>query len=161
MGGGGWWYREGLLGQWVGGPTAESPRALSRDNYNYSGLINPFRTHTPGYMSALPVKTKAWVNVILSWEILSYCSGTNFKKSIVGPKICKIHEYLLIGRIELRPVLRIHGILVWIRIRNRGSIWPSRCEQKTIFCKQFFYLLLFDGTFTSFFKDKGSKRVTK
>ncbi len=69
-----------------------------------------------------------------------------------------------------RPVLRIHDILLWIRIRGSmpltngsgsgcgyGSCyfchWPSRFQQKT----KFFYLLLFEGTFTSFFRDKKSK----
>jgi hypothetical protein len=41
-----------------------------------------------------------------------------------------------------KPVFRIHDILVWIRIRIRGSM-P---------------LLLFEGTF---FKDKSPKEVTK
>jgi hypothetical protein len=53
------------------------------------------------------------------------------------------------------PVLRIHDILGWIRIRIRGSMpltngsgfgsgscyfrhWPSRCQQKTYFLTQFF-----------------------
>ncbi len=35
--------------------------------------------------------------------------------------------------------------------------WPSRCQQKQIFSP----LWLFEATFTSFFKDKNSKRVTK
>jgi hypothetical protein len=34
-------------------------------------------------------------------------------------------------------------------------------KQKRIFKNNFFCLLLFEGTFTSFFKDKKSKRVTK
>jgi hypothetical protein len=69
----------------------------------------------------------------------------------------------------------IHDILMWIRIRgsmpltidpNPGSgscyfrHWPSRCLQKLIF-KQFFFLLLFEDTFTSFFKDKKYKRSNK
>ncbi len=78
-------------------------------------------------------------------------------------------------------VLRIHDILVWIRIRIwiRGSMpltngsgsgfgsascfcyWPSRRQQKTNLKKKFFCLLLFEGTFTSFFKDKKSKRSHK
>ncbi len=64
------------------------------------------------------------------------------------------------------PVLRIHDILVWIRIRIwiRGSMpltsgsgycyfrhGPSRWQQKHY---KFFCLLLFVGTFASFFKDK-------
>ncbi len=60
----------------------------------------------------------------------------------------------------LKAVLRIHDILVWIRIRIwiRGSmpltngsgcgscyfrLWPSRCQQKTNFLKKFFCSLLF------------------
>ncbi len=75
---------------------------------------------------------------------------------------------------QRKAMLRIHDILGWIRIR--GSIpltnvsgsgscyfrhWPSRCQQKTNFLHNFFCLLLFEGTFTSFFEDKKSKRVTK
>ncbi len=67
-----------------------------------------------------------------------------------------------------QAVLRIRDILV--RIRICGSVpltnvslsgfccffhWPSRHQQKTIFSRLFF-LLLFEGTFTSFFKDKMS-----
>jgi hypothetical protein len=75
-------------------------------------------------------------------------------------------------------VSRIHDILGWIRIRILGSMpltngfgsgswscyirhWHSRCQQKTNFLTQFFCLLFFEVTFTSFFKDKKSKRVTK
>ncbi len=74
------------------------------------------------------------------------------------------------------PVLRIHDILGWIRIRIRGCMpltngsgsgsfylrhWPSRWQQKTNFFTQFFLLMSFEATFTSFFKDKSSKKVTK
>ncbi len=38
---------------------------------------------------------------------------------------------------------------------------PSRCQQKNNFWTHFFCLLFFEATFTSFFKDKKSKRVTK
>ncbi len=65
-------------------------------------------------------------------------------------KKCKLKSY---------AVLRIHDILV--RIRIRGSIpltngsyfrqWPSRRQQ----------LLIFEGTFTSFFIDKKSQRSYK
>jgi hypothetical protein len=34
-------------------------------------------------------------------------------------------------------------------------------NKKRIFLKQFFFLLLFEGTFTSFFKDKKAKRSHK
>ncbi len=69
-------------------------------------------------------------------------------------------------------MLRIHDILV--RVRIRGSIpmtngygscyfhqWPSRSQQKIIFFSTFSCLLLFEGTFTSFFKDKKSQRSHK
>ncbi len=80
------------------------------------------------------------------------------------------------GNSYLQTVLRIHDILVWIRIRGSmpltngsgcgsGSFyfhhWPSRCQQKTYFKKKFFCMLLFEGTFTSFFKGKKSKRCHK
>ncbi len=71
------------------------------------------------------------------------------------------------------PVLRIHDILVWIwiRIRIRGSMtltngsgsgsccfrhWPLRCQQKVL--KKCVCLILFEGTFRSFFKDTNSRR---
>jgi hypothetical protein len=69
----------------------------------------------------------------------------------------------------ITAVLRIHDILVWIRIRIwiRGSMpltngsrscyfrhLPSRRQQKTNFLTIFFCLLLFVGTFISFSKIK-------
>jgi hypothetical protein len=39
--------------------------------------------------------------------------------------------------------------------------WPSRYQQKTNFFQKFFCIVLFEGTFTSFFKDKKSKEVKK
>jgi hypothetical protein len=38
---------------------------------------------------------------------------------------------------------------------------PSRSQQKQIFVKKFFCILLFEGKFPSFFKDKKSKRSHK
>ncbi len=73
-------------------------------------------------------------------------------------------------------VLRIHDMLVWIWIRGflpltnesgfgSGSCyfryWPLRRQQKTKFLNKIFCLLLFEGTFTSFFKEKKSKRSRK
>jgi hypothetical protein len=74
-------------------------------------------------------------------------------------------------------VFRIHDILVWIRIRIRGSMpltngsgsgycyfrhYPSRFQQKTIFLNSFSaYYFLKVPTFTSYFKDKKSKRSHK
>ncbi len=72
---------------------------------------------------------------------------------------------------KLLPEFRIHDILVWIWIRgfmpltNGSGCYfrhlPSRCQQKTNFLTQFFCLLLFEGIFKLFYKDKKSKRVTK
>ncbi len=86
--------------------------------------------------------------------------------------MCLLHLYL-----GSPTVLRIHDILVWIWIRIRGSMpltdgsgcgslsfhhWPSRCQQKKLFIlKKFFCILLFEGTLTSFFKHKKSKRSNK
>jgi hypothetical protein len=55
-----------------------------------------------------------------------------------------------------QPVLQIHEILCaepWLIDQ-----WPSRCKKK-IFSQRFFCLLLFEGPFTSFFKEKKSKEV--
>ncbi len=70
------------------------------------------------------------------------------------------------------PVFRIHDILALIRIcgsmplTNRSGSgyfrhWPSRRQQKTNLKKKFFCLLLFEGIFTSFLKDKKFKRSHK
>jgi hypothetical protein len=79
-------------------------------------------------------------------------------------------------------VFRIHDILVWIRIWIRGSMPltndpdsdPDAYPDPVIFVidlqdadknrnlkKKIFCLLLFEGTFTSFFKDKNFKRSHK
>ncbi len=54
---------------------------------------------------------------------------------------------------------------LWLIYLRSGSCyfrhWPSRCQQKTSLEKKIFCVLLFGGTFTSFFKDKKSKRVSK
>ncbi len=70
------------------------------------------------------------------------------------------------------PVLLIHDILVGIRIRGSmpltngsGSCyfphWPSRANKKLFFSKFSCFFLFFEGIFTSFFKDKKSKRSHK
>ncbi len=69
-------------------------------------------------------------------------------------------------------MLRIHEILVGIRIRRSMPLtngsescyfrhWPSKCQQKTNLTKKFFCLLHFEGTFTSFFKDKKVLKIHK
>jgi hypothetical protein len=68
----------------------------------------------------------------------------------------------------------IHDILVWIRIRgsmpltNRSGFGSGSCSlpyvigaNKKLIEKKVFCLLLFEGIFTSFFKDKKSKRSHK
>jgi hypothetical protein len=62
----------------------------------------------------------------------------------------------LAGTCTCTAVLRIHDILMWIRVRVRGSMplakgfgsgscyfrhWPSRRQQKTNFLKKFFLLI--------------------
>ncbi len=66
------------------------------------------------------------------------------------------------------PVLLIHDIMVWIWIQNRGymplinrSGFRILFFSSLTFKKKFFCLLLFEGTFTSLFKDKKSKRSHK
>ncbi len=65
-----------------------------------------------------------------------------------------------------------NDILEWIRIRGSMAMtngsgscyfrhWPSRFQQKTNFLNKFFCLLLLEGTFTPFFKDKKSKTSHK
>ncbi len=70
-------------------------------------------------------------------------------------------------------MFRIHDILVWFRpgsmplTNGSGSgscylrHWPSRCQQKANFFKTVFCLLLFEVTYTSFFKDKKFERSLK
>ncbi len=73
---------------------------------------------------------------------------------------------------QCKAVLRIHDILLCIRIWIRGSMpltnGPDPVpaifnigQQKIIFVEKFFCLLLFEGTFTLFFKYKMSKRSHK
>jgi hypothetical protein len=76
------------------------------------------------------------------------------------------------GTIHCVAMLRIHDILVWIRIRGsmpltNGSGYGSDpvifvidlqdANKKIIFYKYFFCLLLFEGTFTLFSKIKSPK----
>ncbi len=66
--------------------------------------------------------------------------------------------------------MRIHDILLWIQIQICGLMDPDAdpnpavliidlqdANKKLIFWKKLFFALLFEGTFTSFFKDKKSK----
>ncbi len=67
------------------------------------------------------------------------------------------------------PDPRIHASDQWIRIRIRildpvpaiFVIDLQDASKKLIFEHNFFCLLLFEGPFTLFLKDKKSKRVTK
>jgi hypothetical protein len=75
-------------------------------------------------------------------------------------------------RIRIRkPVFRINDILVWIRIRIRGSMpltngsgsfyfhhWPSRCQQKTNF---FFKVFLYSTFWRYFYVIFQRKKVKK
>jgi hypothetical protein len=57
--------------------------------------------------------------------------------------------------------MRIHDILVWIRMDPDPdpAIFVSGDLQDLN--KNFFFILLFEGTFTSFLKIKSHKKVTK
>jgi hypothetical protein len=61
-------------------------------------------------------------------------------------------------------VLRIHDILVWIRMRILILLFSSltfKTQKKKMFQQNFFCILLFEATFPPFFKDKKSKRGHK
>jgi hypothetical protein len=65
--------------------------------------------------------------------------------------------YMLIvsAHICRQPLLRIYDILVWIRIRILPFLSMTfKTPTKNSFLKKFFRLLLFEGSFTSFFKVK-------
>jgi hypothetical protein len=76
-----------------------------------------------------------------------------------------------------RTAASVHDILVWIRIRGSMpltngsgsgsgfglflfSLLTFNLPTKTNLKKQFFCILIFKGTFTSFFKGKSQKEVT-
>jgi hypothetical protein len=65
------------------------------------------------------------------------------------------------GTAARQPVLRIHDILGWIRILLFSSLPFKDGSKKLILLSQFFLLITFEATFTSLFKDKKSKGVTK
>ena len=61
------------------------------------------------------------------------------------------------------PDPRIHASDWWVRIRildPDAAIFVIDASKKIIFIN-FFSLLLFEGIFTSFFKDENSKSITK
>jgi hypothetical protein len=61
----------------------------------------------------------------------------------------------IVGVLLEVPVLRIHDNLVWIRIRMRILLFSSLTfKMPTKNKKKFSCVLLFEGTFTSFFKEK-------
>ncbi len=66
--------------------------------------------------------------------------------------------------VPLLAVVRIHDILVWIRIRIRGSMALTNGSGSGSWIRILLFarcLLFFEGTFTSFFKDKKFKRSNK
>ncbi len=89
--------------------------------------------------------------------------GSRYEKTVVDCRIVVRQAVADPWYFGVDPDLdpRIHASDKWIRIRGgSGSCyfrhWPTRCQQKQICSKKFFCLLLFEGTFTSFFKDKKS-----
>jgi hypothetical protein len=90
------------------------------------------------------------------------------------------HSELQTSWFTLEEVFRIHGNLMWIRIRSGSAdpgLWLMQPDSdpdpaifvidlqdaniKKFFVKNFFCLLVFEGAFTSFLKDKKSKEVAK
>ncbi len=68
--------------------------------------------------------------------------------------------------VDPEPDPRIHASDKWIRMRIRILLFSSLTFKrpttvKTNFKKSFCWLLLFQGKFKSFFKDKKSKRINK
>ncbi len=103
------------------------------------------------------------------------------RKPVQFPSVkgCLLALQKLIGSGEgMGPVLRIHDILVWIRIRGSMPLtnkfvdsdadpdtsffhhWPSRCHQKTN-KKKFFCTLFLKVLLHHFSKVKSQKEVTK
>jgi hypothetical protein len=82
-------------------------------------------------------------------------------------------QYFFYSYVRKAAVLRIHDILVWNQIRIRRSMPLTNGSGSFYFIidlqdangkrisKKSFFILLFEGTFTSFFKDKSQKEVTK
>ncbi len=110
---------------------------------------------------------------IPTWPSFRIGIKNNLESMIQNIFLDPLHYCL---ELNLKSVLRINDILVWIRIWTwiRGSMpltngsgssylchWPLRFQQKTNFLIKFFCLLLFEDTFTSFLKDKKSKRSHK
>ncbi len=96
------------------------------------------------------------------------------KFSCLGYEFCVVCKILMYFFGFQCWVGRSHGILMWIRIWIRGSmpLWlmdpdPAiffidlQDANKKLIKKKFFCSFLFEGTFSSFFKDKKSKRRHK
>ncbi len=146
---------------------------------NYLNTCWKQRRHKRRHTGSVVQKLDSVEKFTLVWTI-STCPDPDAKQAQRGS------QWILIRNIALKQseagqfiryakqwfkthekVLRIRDILVRIRIRESmppsgsgsGSCyfchWPSRRQQKTI-VPQFFCLLLFEGTFTPFFKDKRS-----
>jgi hypothetical protein len=128
---------------------------------------------------------QGWRPIIGSWTSWRTASASPGRPRSAGPSPVgsKYKKTFVDCRIFMRQaVLRIHDILVWIRILIwiRGSMPLTNgsgsgvdpdpaifvidlqdANQKQICLKKFFCLLLFEGTFTSFFKDKMSQKKSQ
>ncbi len=140
----------------------------------------PTRGHTPyvlcGVLPTLMYRKKAHAKKSFCWSseagLLQPGSG-HLHQQQAGED----HGSVLFS-IALKPVLRIHDILVWIRIRIRGSMpltngsgcgsgsctfhhWPSIRQQKTNFLKSFSAYYFLKVHLHHFSKIKSQKEVTK
>jgi hypothetical protein len=129
----------------------------------------PPRAASDGCLSACPLRAASDGGLSVPVSQVGE-AGSRLQQSWTT-KYSVIPNIVIYGDLSLRML----DILVWIRIR--GSIplsngsgfgsgscyfhhWPSRSQQKTIL-KKFFCILLFEGKFTSFLKDKKVKRKSQ
>jgi hypothetical protein len=87
----------------------------------------------------------------------------------VSQKRCSKMQVLCISSTKISGSV-VHGSVIWIRgsvalAYGSGSCffrqWLTRCQQKINLFSTFFWLLLFEDTFTSVFKDKKSQKEVK
>ncbi len=107
--------------------------------HNASIIVRP-----PLWVIAPSLLSLCLVSVAVSWlETFWYLRIRIQIRGSVYLRSCSFRQW------PSRPVFRIHDILVWIRIRVAMPL--------TTVMKVFaYYFLSFEGTFTSFFKDKKS-----
>ncbi len=102
------------------------------------------------------ISSCTWCTYLLwvTWWLISVGPGGSSLEMLLPPLVPLISLENLLG--GCKPVLRIHDILGWIRIRGSMPLtngsgfgswyyrrWPSRCQQKTNFFNTIFLLITF------------------